>query len=296
MCFNLVLWAGAIRIIIKLEWGRSVAILAQAILGEALCASSYAPKHMPKIATEEKGTEKSLEAAAEDGGSSPFSSSSLSLGVMYPKDLVVAVGVARCNLESAVKVFPDKVGRKLLIADPYLSAIEQDPMGLPNSVAATALDAILFVEQAFVHWRIKSLRNNVQDVVVLACSRGVRNVHDNRVMHKIFVEAFGRDVELDVEMLSRLFQAMRKKFGEDPAAPARRRRPPRYGLRGVSLFEPAYVVPGMAGPPTDADTDRDEALYLSVPAIEAMACSVCGAQIVGIWLCANCWKEHFDRV
>ena len=188
----------------------------------------------------------------------------LSLAVMDPQDLVAAVAEAQRNLHVAVNCVPDEVGRMLLIAEPYLSAIQQNPMGWPNSVAATAVDAILFAEEAcpIPHRSIMLLRNNVQDVFVLACCREVRNVHHHRLMNDIFNKAFDRNiVEHDINLHSRLFMAIRKNFGENPDHRAARKVRPRRTRR------PLYVQPAvqvqqeqMAGPP--ADTDAGEALYV----------------------------------
>ena len=120
-------------------------------------------------------------------------------------------------------------------AEVFLEAIMLNPDHVSNATAAAAVDVVYAAEAVMSHDLLKSLRNNIHDVLILSCCRGMNIIRDGAVERDTIVpilcEAFGRPVDAtsaatDPEQLySRLFNSRR--HVRDGGPPGGRRPRPR---------------------------------------------------------------------
>ena len=165
-------------------------------------------------------------------------------------------------------------------AIPYLDAIiENRGGGIPDRMAAQALDLIYSAEAISTHEAIKLARNNAHDVLVRACVQTLANPHDQDGLQRKLNLAFGRDIEnsRDMEMRTRLLHAKRTIFGEGPhkknrRRPARTNRPPR-GLAAASAVVAEQVLA------SDSYSDGDGGAANATGSASAAAEEVAGAVV-----------------
>ena len=112
-------------------------------------------------------------------------------------------------------------------AEVFLEAIMLNPDHVSNATAAAAVDVVYAAEAVMSHDLLKSLRNNIHDVLILSCCRGMNIIRDGAVERDTIVpilcEAFGRPVF--GLLYSRLFNSRRQV--RDGGPPGGRRPRPR---------------------------------------------------------------------
>ena len=152
------------------------------------------------------------------------------------------------------------VAEIIIQAKPLLQKIEEDPEGVSNKVSADALEIMNLAEPITKNRKaakktILPVRNKIQDVVVLSCTRTVAATHKINLI-LAFNTAFNKNVMQDLNLQSRLFNSKRQ-VGLDKPVSKKRIRPRRERHRDEEPEE--EEVPGPAGTPEEAPAPGDAA-------------------------------------